>query len=515
MAKLETEIPSDRRLLMLGLDAVSLPFIIDNRDKLPTLARLLDEGVVRELTSPGSRMSDSVWPTFSTGRQPGDHGQYFPFQWDGHRMGYRRIADPHWSGDLHCQPFWHRVAQAGHPTIAFDIAHSLDDANAPCLQITNWCGQSSADAQSSHPEVLSDIKRRFGRRPIGAEVPVPKTARQCAAIRDRLIKAVGAKSAATRHLMKRPWTLFVTGWYEAHRAGHNLWPVDGEFASDAAPDAMLEVYQEIDLQLGNLLKELDGQQAKTSLLLFSLHSMAPNRAQDHFLGEILARLNCLYLGKPVMRSAKPKSLNAMAYLRRALPPALQYRAASILGERVQDWVVNRVLVAGRDWSATPSFQILSGGEGYVRLNVKGREAPGFFEAGSAEMADYVTWLIERMLAITVSATGQPLIKRIEKADEVLPGSRRHFLPDLIIEWAPEEPVKAIRSPDIGEIQHQLATWRGGNHNGSAFVIGQGDERIKQAAAGCKDIADLAFIAEGFLLRDREAVGVSGGESLAV
>ena len=38
----------------------------------------------------------------------------------------------------------------------------------------------------------------------------------------------------------------------------------------------------------------------------------------------------------------------MAFLRRVLPPTLQYRAASLLGERVQDWVVNRSLTGGRD-----------------------------------------------------------------------------------------------------------------------------------------------------------------------
>lgn len=505
MSELELTTQFDRRLLMLGLDAFSLPFVIDNRDRLPTLSRLLNEGEVRNLSSPGARMSDSVWPTFSTGLQPGDHGQYFPFQWDGAQKRYRRIADPHWSADLHSQPFWHRVAHAGHPTIAFDIAHSLHDQNAPCLQITNWCGQSSADAKSSHPEVLRDIKRRFGRRPIGPEVPVPKTARQCAAIRDQLVHAVRAKAAATRHLMKRPWALFVTGWYEAHRAGHNLWPVDGEFASDASPDAMLKVYEEVDRQLGGLLDEIDNHQINTSLLVFSLHSMAPNRAQDHFLGEILQRLNALYLGQPSVRSMKPKALNAMAYLRHALPSTLQYRTASILGERTQDWVVNRALLAGRDWDASPAFQILSGGEGLVRLNVKGREQPGYFEAGSDEMAKYVGWLIDRLSLITVSKTGRPLIKGIAKVDEVLPGSRRHFLPDLIIDWAPEEPVTAIRSPDIGEIEVQLATGRGGNHNGSAFVIARGDEEVRRLAAACNDIADLSLLAESFFLGSRASL----------
>jgi len=294
---------SEPRLLMLGLDAVSLPFILDNRRNLPTLALLLDGGMLRELGSSARNLSASVWPTFLSGKQPGEHGQYFPFQWSAEHRKYLRVADPRWSEEFDCEPFWHRVAHSGLPTIAFDVAHALHDERAPCLQITNWSYQSSGDAQASHREVLKDIQRRFGRRPIGPEVPVAKTARQCEAIRDQLIRAVRAKADATLYLMQRPWSLFVTGWYEAHRAGHNLWPVEGDFASEASPDAMLKVYAETDRQLGRVLTALQSEDRDTSLLVFALHGMEPNRAQDHFLQEILSRLNSLYLGRPPNGSA--------------------------------------------------------------------------------------------------------------------------------------------------------------------------------------------------------------------
>src|SRR6266567_3340801 len=201
MSHIGPVITTDRRLLMLGLDAVSLPFIRDNARKLPVLTSLLERGVLRELHSPAVHLSASVWPTFSTGKPPGEHGQYFPFQWSGEDRRYRRIADPRWSEEFGIEPFWHRVAKAGVPTIAFDIAHALHEERAPCLQITNWSYQSSGAAKASHPEALSDLKRRFGTRPIGQEVPVPKTARQCAAIRDQLMAAVRAKADATLYLM--------------------------------------------------------------------------------------------------------------------------------------------------------------------------------------------------------------------------------------------------------------------------------------------------------------------------
>lgn len=488
---------------MLGLDAASLPFIRDNVSELPVLASLLENGTLRELETTAVHLSASVWPTFSTGKPPGEHGQYFPFQWSAKDRRYLRVADQNWSEEFDIEPFWHRVAHAGVPTIAFDLAHALHDDRAPCLQITNWSYQSSGAAKASHPAVLRDIRQRFGRRPIGPEVPVPKTARQCAAIRDQLVTAVRAKADATLHLMRRPWRLFVTGWYEVHRAGHNLWPVEGGFGSEASSDAMLTVYAETDRQLGRVLAALEG--TDTSLLLFALHGMAPNRAQDHFLCEILRRLNTLYLGRQANWSKKPPVLNAMAFFRRALPPTLQYRAASLLGERMQDRVVNRSLIGGRNWNATPSFPVLSGGEGLIRLNLKGREKPGFFERGSAELGKYVAWLKERLSAIEVAATGEPLIRRIAVVDAVFPGERRDFLPDLILEWTPETPVHRIRSPDIGEIEMWLATGRGGNHDASAFLIARGGDPFLDTVEAVRDISALGSIAERFLLNPTTVV----------
>ena len=490
---------ANRRLFMLGLDAVSLPFVREHLDRLPCLASLLAKGVFRDLDSPAHYLNASVWPTFLSGRQPGDHGQYFPFQWVAAERRYRRLADRHWSEHFDCEPFWHRISNAGVKTIAFDIGHALHDERAPDLQITNWSYQSSGAATASRPEVLRDIKRRFGRRPIGPEVPVPKSARQCAALRDTLIAAVRSKADATLHLMRQPWGLFVTGWYEAHRAGHNLWPIDGDFASRASPDAMLAVYQETDRQLARIVAEVERLGEECALLVFTLHGMEPNRAQDHFLDEILSRLNQVYRGDAVTATVLPTARNPMAFLRRAIPPTLQYWAASLLGERIQDWVVNRSLVGGRIWTETASIAVLSGGEGLVRLNIKEREEPGYFEPGSQELTDYVAWLRTRLMAITVTDSGERLIEDVTLVDDLYPGTRRSFLPDMVIRWRPEAPAHSITSPDIGEINVSLSTGRGGNHNSSAFMIACGDDEFLGGVASASDIAGLSRAAEAYLV----------------
>jgi predicted AlkP superfamily phosphohydrolase/phosphomutase len=488
---------ADRRLLMIALDSVSLPFIRDHLDRLPILKSLFHRGECRLLETSAKYLSASPWPTFTSGLLPGEHGHYYPFQWDAEKHLCRRVAKPVWSRRFEYEPFWHPITRQGVPTIAFDIPYVAIDSDLPCLQISHWSYQSTGAAETSHPEVLDEIRRRFGRRPIGAEVPVPKTARQCNALRDTQIRAAKAKGDAILHLLDRPWRLFLTGFYEGHRAGHNLWPVAGDFASDAAPDSLFEVYEEMDRQVGRILEYVERDGPDTSVMLFSLHGMEPNRAQNHFLVEIIDRLNRSFIGDAPPHSGKARVPNIMSYLRTAVPPTLQYHAARLLGEDIQDWVLNRALVAGCDWTRTPSLVLPSGGEGLIRLNIKGRERYGFFEPGSATLDRYIAWLRDRLAEIRVAATGEPLIDKILLSDEHFPGPRRQYLPDIVLSWRPDAPAERVTSPEIGEIEMRLNTGRGGNHVGEAFFVATGTRDFLANARDIRHIAALGGLAAGY------------------
>ena len=341
--------------------------------------------------------------------------------------------------------------------------------------------------------MLSELRRRFGRRPIGKEVPVVKTKSQSRKICKSLIKAIRCKTDAILWLMERnTWRFFIAAYYEAHRAGHNLWPVTGEFASEADPDALLDVLRALDAEIARVIEQVSDE--RTTVILFALHGMAPNRAQDHFLQEIMSRLNARYLSERGHQSVTAQRPSLMSILRKRIPPSWQFAIASLLGEDVQDWVVNRALVGGLKWARAPAFRLSSGGEGMLRLNIKGREARGFFEPNSNELGDYVAWLKERLLEICVKGTGELLVKRILHPHEIFPGPRSHFLPDLLLEWVPEAPAEHIYSEYIGEIDSRLQTGRGGNHGGGAFVLvtGPGATRPSlHAVAHIKDIGKFA------------------------
>jgi predicted AlkP superfamily phosphohydrolase/phosphomutase len=483
----------DPRVVMLGFDAMSLTFLQAHLDVLPTFKGLFAKGTLVQPETNGGYFSASPWPTFASGQAVGAHGQYYPFQWDAKNLRHRRVGDSAWRKDLTFEPFWHSIARRGIDCTVLDVGFVLDDEKAPCRQITNWSVQDTGAAAASDPALLAEVRRRFGRRPIGPEVPVPKKRPHTRRIRDALIKSVKRKTDAILWLMERDeWRFFLSSYYEMHRAGHNLWPVDGPFGSEADPEALRDVLQALDAEIARIVEHVsDG---RTTVILFALHGMEPNRAQDHFLQEIMARLNTLYLTERGHRCARGRD-NVMSILRKRVPPSWQFVVASLLGENVQDWVVNRTLIGGLKWPHTPAFRVSGGGEGMLRLNIKGREAQGFFEPDSNELGDYVAWLKERLLAIRVKGTDKPLIKRILHPHEIFPGPRSHFLPDLLLEWAPESPVEHIYSDQIGEIKARLLTGRGGNHAGGAFVlvVGPGASRSNlHEVAHIKDIGKFAI-----------------------
>ena len=171
------------------------------------------------------------------------------------------------------------------------MAVPLTDAG---IQVINWNTQCNFAARSNRPDVLRHIKGHFGKKPIGDEIAVKKSRRTLEKYRDKLIRSTKLKTDAILWLMRTfEWQCFVTAYFEGHRAGHNLWPIWDDFSSDPPEHAMLDVYRELDAQLGCLLEAID--LSDTALILFSMHGMAPGYAQDHFLPPVMERINNIYL----------------------------------------------------------------------------------------------------------------------------------------------------------------------------------------------------------------------------
>ena len=454
-----------RKLFLLAVDATDLQFVQSNLSSLPNFKQLFNRGRLIETKSSANLLSASPWTTFSSGMMPGEHGHYFPLQWDASAMRFYQVK----GNALAFEPFWNGLASKGVKTIVFDAMSVPVDPTAPGIQVVNWNTQCNFTPTSNRQDVLRQLKQKFGRKPIGDEIAVRKSRKVLTRHRDKLIKSVRKKSDAIAWIMKEfEWDFFLTSYFEGHRAGHNLWPIWKDFTSDPPEGAMLDVYQELDVQIGRLLAALDF--SDTVLLLFSLHGMVPGFAQDHFLPGIMDRVNFRYASNS---GEVPQSQRRgiARILRQTIPASVQLRIRELVGQDIQDWLVDREWRGGKDWKRTPAFPVPCGGDvGFIRLNISGREKYGCLPASEEGRAPYVDFLCKSIRALRVKATNEPLVRDIVITEKEFPGPRSHLLPDILLVWHPDSPATEIWSEELGTITAHSKMGRGGVHGGDSFAV---------------------------------------------
>ncbi|HEY3172773.1 MAG TPA: alkaline phosphatase family protein [Thermoanaerobaculia bacterium] len=477
-----------RRLAMIGLDSADLDFIRSWSSVLPNLRRVLDGGALHMIRSPADLLTGSVWPTFYTATPPGEHGIYHHLQWDATSMRLRRVA-----GDwLDCAPFWFDIARRGRRVVAIDVPLLFPGRGGDGVEVLNWGSHDTLGPFACRPRALEgEIRRRFGRHPMGCEIPVGKSAGELGQIRDALVRGARRKGALVRWLLERePWHFFIAIFGETHRGGHILWP-DGPGTESIPDGALLDVYRAVDGALGDILAS--PALAEAGWVVFSLHGMGANASQEHFVPGVMDLVNAGFGGRRPERSgdgARRPPPAIVRRLRERAPPAIQNRIARMVPVSVRDAVVNRSTVAGHDWRATAGFDLLTDMNGYLRLNVRGRERDGMLERDGEVLSRYVDWVRDCFASLVIAGSGKPLVEAVHLASEKFPGRRLDQLPDLIVTWAGHPPASRVESSMIGPVAAECATGRSGNHRRDGFCVVSVPGAETRALTDIRDFAGL-------------------------
>lgn len=456
---------SSRRLAMIGLDAADLDFIQSASATLPNLSRVLAGGALHRLRSPADLLPGAVWPTFYTASGPGEHGMYHHLQWNAGEMRLARVkAD--W---LYNEPFWYDLERRGRRVVAVDVPLTFPSRLRDGVEVLCWGSHDDLGSFECHPKSLEgEIRRRFGRHPMGCEIPVGKRTAELAAIRDNLVRGAGRKGALIRWLLdSTPWDFFIAVFGETHRGGHILWP-EGPGSDSVPPGAVLDVYRAVDEALGEVLSAPS--LAGAGVIVFSLHGMRANMSQEQFVPRVMDLVNSRFArgSAPGTSGIDAAPRGVIRWLRESVPPSIQNFVAHSVPVPVRDAVVNRSIVAGHDWPHTPGFDLLSDLNGYLRLNVRGRERNGAFDRNGEPLSRYVKWLRECFASLRIAGSDEPLVAEVHLASETFPGYRTDYLPDIVVRWNGHAPVRRIESAILGPVTAELATGRSGNHHREGF-----------------------------------------------
>jgi predicted AlkP superfamily phosphohydrolase/phosphomutase len=460
----------------VGLDAATWDLVLPWAESgaLPTIARLIREGVRAPLRSTLPALTPPGWTSAATGRNPGKHNVFNFYRG---RAGGLSPA-PVTPGDLRSPRVWDIVAQLGRRSVVLHMPLTYPPDDRVGVMISGIMTPKGAEdfvAPAALKEVLAS--RIPGYR---MEVDASSLKRgELEAFRRDAFDLQRVQTEEALYLMAHEdWDLF---WVMTHTLdklqhffwrymdpGHPAYPGPGEFEH-----VIRDFHVAFDQSLARLIEAAP---PGTPVVLLSDHGSAP-------LHTYFCVMNWLAdAGFLALRgdSTTRRGLGAMGVDARAVVRGLR-RAGLGWVPRLVPRSLKRVVpqaltsfnkIAGRiDWSRTRAYCPSAPGSG-LWINLRGREPEGIVEPG-AEYERVVEELQEQLLAARDPKTGESIVAAVHRRDDIYHGPCAAGGPDLLIETArtvcmveglgQRSLMPAGRSPDE----------RTGNHARDGILLVQG------------------------------------------
>ena len=477
-------------LAVVSLDATD-PARLDRlvgEGRMPNLAGLREQGLARPVEVPRllELMEPATFYTLAMGVPIEAHGRCLPFVWDPAAMRMRRAGPPA------LPALWDRIGAAGKRSLVIDAyeipaPERVHGAFVRGLQHRNRVSVPRADIPAG---VGGEVRRALGRPSVLNEIYVRPSAHKLRRERDGHLRAALKPAEAVEFLLPRvePDLLWVT-ILSPHVAGHRFWNLSQASGDTAGLEGTLDdVYARADEALGRIGAALP---AGADLIVVSPVGMAENNSRVDLLEGMV---------EAVAHGGRGRA-SRMWRIRGRVPGAVRERAADLLSERAALDLMLRMGTPRRDWSKTQAICLPSDPNGYVRLNLKGREAAGTLRREDA--APFVETLREGLMSFEDLEGGpavadvHDLFSQVKNGDA---GSAGDSLPDLVVEWVdrPATHVSGVTSPRHGTIERVGGpggpTGRSGGHVGDAWVVavpGDGDSVADGPAPVLEDVAATA------------------------
>lgn len=534
-----------RKVVAIGLDAAD-PVLLErwmNAGKLPNLSRIRAQGAYGQLrtqldlcgTPTDTICSERNWVIFSTGCSPHMTGYWDTAKY--HPETYQITQDREESGEslgYDYQEFkaFYDLGQ-DYQVCLFDVPMSGVSETFNGTEIAVWGSHSGShmDPRSTPSDVLPKINKKYGRNPLyKRDFGVWWNKNYLSWIQKAVAKSASTRAQICKDLMQeRPWDLMVTVFGETHSAGHDLLHFSEQDhplhkhtkqpVNDSNP--MLKALQNVDAAVGKIVAEVP---ENAYVMVFGVHGITNNMADlgnMAFLPEILYRYN---FGKPGMAPGKPGTS--------APPPIDNPKRKTWPGEvwqeryssnpikrMLQRWTpskFDKALGSGGDpalispyelleqgeglawmpnmwyqnlWPQMKAFALPGVAEGFIRINLKGRDRDGVVSSGE-EYEAICNELTEYLYRLTDGRTGQPIVKSVARTrPQGDYGDHKRPDADLVITWQ-ETPTDIVDSPDVGRIG-PLAYYRPGGHTSRGFMLAKGPDIAENSDLPQGQAMDLA------------------------
>lgn len=508
-----------RRVLIIGMDGATYdlirPWVAEG--KLPNLGRLLDRSASGPLHSTVPPMTFPAWNAFMTGKNPGKHGVYDFTERKPGSFEIQIVNAKH----RRAKTIWQILSEAGKRVgvVGVPVSYPPDPING--VMISGFDAPVNDASAMYPPELYEELKYNIGGYIISADFVSELT-------RGRVDEAISAmemvierKGMAAQYLLrKEKWDCFMIMFGETDAVVHYYWrfhdPKSPHYEPSRAVsfDPVFRVYKKVDESIGKILALINDE---TQILVMSDHGTGGGGDKVVHVNRWLEEHSHLvYLAssekggiRGIKRKVKdfvfgPFLDDAKSWARAFLPKwvinQLRFSEKRGYGNKIEAMLRFSAI----DWLRTKAFSEETPYYPTIWINVKGREPQGIVEPG-AEYEAVRNDIIDKLYAWRDPETGERVVKKVYRREEIYHGEYVYKAADLLISWNLDRGYSYLSRPSFksktGEaiervgrrelLNSKFMINRSGSHRDLGVLAAAGpDVRIGASVNGA-EITDLA------------------------
>jgi predicted AlkP superfamily phosphohydrolase/phosphomutase len=495
------------RLLIVGLDAATFDLICPwiEEGKLPNLAALMKNGTWGRLASILPPITPPAWTSFMTGKNPGKHGI---FHFLGASPGTYKLRYLN-AASRRAKTIWRMLSDAGYTVGTMNIPFTYPPEHLNGFQISGMDTPSEKSPFVYPPELRSELVNLLGRfqldiRYLGYMSTDPRR-EQVLAEMDKLDHQW--LSASLYLMEKHPADVMMFTFMSIDTVQHYFWQymddthhLHNPAAVERFGDAVLRVYQRLDDAVGQMLRKTS---SDTSVLVVSDHGGGPTSDRVVYLNRYLAQLGLLHYCKDERSALKKLTQKVIRGSYTLLRSTLSSRQKSFLA-RTLPGLRKRFEAAFTsfnqiDWTRTKAYcsEVLASPPS-IWVNLKGVKPRGIVE--QSEYEPLLKLISDKLKELKDPRTGEPVIKRILRREEIFHGPYTNEAADLILDWwetshfstSPSFPEEMLKpAVEVRERRPSTESEWGGTHRRDGILIAHGEPFKKGAEIKGARLIDMA------------------------
>ncbi len=410
------------KVFIIGIDGGTWNVLkpLMEEGKLPHLTKLVENGVSGNLISTIPPETASAWTTFQTGVNPGKHGiysflNYLKGEYNPSVINSRMIP---------LETIWQILSRHGRKVLAVNVPITYPPYKINGLMVTGMLTPSVKSNFTYPPELAEEILK------VEKDYTIVTTQQVFNRMTfDRFIETlISTEEKRTKVVLyllnKYEWDLAMIHFHSSDPLQHAVyWYLDkkSQFFNEEKYQIAQNFYRSLDNNIGKLLEILNEDTLKIII-------------SDHGFCSVYKTININnFLIRNGFMTLKKKGLFNKRVLfilkilreidRKFIKARLSYGKRFSLRKKLR---LDKFI----DWSKTKAMVINGWLYGFIYINCIGREKQGIVNQGE-EYEDVRNSIIEKLASLKNPLTGEKVIKKICKREEIYKGEFLNKAPDLI------------------------------------------------------------------------------------